>query len=178
MTSSPCLCYLYLMLDQKPHPARATYDAKTLAHQDAFLLAFAKLGTISSASHAAQISEYETVRLWLRDNTLGFKERYAIAQLQFAEYLETVALERVETPTNNGRTGSDVLLIAMLNANHPTKWRRDTVVIGSDVAKEMLGELFKLAQRSKPVVEGSATPVQEAEAQVQKMLQPPSTETT
>ena len=110
------------------HPARATYDAKTTASQDAFLKAFGQCGSIAQAAAAAGIHPATVRDLWVKNDALGFQARFHNAQAEFADYLEQLALKRVENPTNNGRTGSDVLLMGLLNANHPTKWRHNVQV--------------------------------------------------
>ena len=110
------------------HPARATYDAKTTASQDAFLAAFGQCGSIAQAAAAAGVHPATVRDLWVKNDALGFQARFHNAQAEFADYLEQLALKRVENPTNNGRTGSDVLLMGLLNANHPTKWRHNVQV--------------------------------------------------
>ena len=110
------------------HPARATYDAKTLASQDAFLAAFGQCGSIAQAAAAAGVHPVHVRKHWINDDALGFQLRFRDAQAEFADYLEQLALKRVEAPSFNGRIGSDVLLMGLLNANYPTKWRHNVQV--------------------------------------------------
>lgn len=105
-----------------PHAARASMDQATLTRQNAFLAAYPDFGTISHACQAVGIDR-ESVRWWRRNDILGFADRFTAAQEAYGDYLENLAHQRVTTP--GARTGSDILLIAMLNANRPDKWRRD-----------------------------------------------------
>jgi hypothetical protein len=57
---------------------------------------------------------------------------------EFAEGLEGLALERVKNP-DRGR-GSDLLLIGLLNANWPAKYRPQ-VTMDQDSAREVLNEM-------------------------------------
>ena len=156
---------------KKPHPAQATYTAKTSAYQEAFLAAYPSLGTVKASAAAAHVTD-QAVWNWIQSDHLGFKERYLAAQRQWAEHLEDLARKRVEEPSNNGRTGSDVLLIAMLNANYPSKWRRDTVIVGSDSVVNLIAEIQKLAAKAQaPVVEGEVRDIT-VETTVAKMLSP------
>jgi hypothetical protein len=156
------------------HPARATYDAKTLARQDAFLIAYAKLGNVSEAAHAVPNLHPETAYEWIREDTLGIRDRYQVAHREYADWLEATVRKRLEEPQFNGRLGSDVLLIAANNAHNPERWRRDTIIVGGDSAKQLLDAIGKLAARPQgKVVEGEVT----AEAQVKAMLGPGTPDT-
>jgi predicted YcjX-like family ATPase len=61
----------------------------------------------------------------------------------FAESLEGIALDRVKNP-DKGK-GSDVLLITLLNANMPAKYRPQ-VAMNEDYAKELIFEWRKAAK--------------------------------
>lgn len=100
------------------HPARATYDAQILARQEAFLVAFSKAGNIGQAARAVGIS-YQAVRDWRKDDDLGFRSRYEVAHEEFADHLEQLACEKIETLSPR----HDVLHIAMLNAHRPELYR-------------------------------------------------------
>ena len=111
-----------------PHLARASMDAATLQRQDAFLAAYPRFGTVCHACEAVGIDR-ESVRWWRKNDVLGFAERFQAAHEAYADYLEHLAHQRVTSP--GPRTGSDLLLIAMLNANKPDKWRRDTLPVAA-----------------------------------------------
>ena len=90
------------------------------SRQEAYLIAYAQTGTGSHAIRAAGVSD-ETARRWQTMDTLHFKARLHDARERFADSLEELALDRVRNP--EGKVGSDVLLIALLNANKPSKYR-------------------------------------------------------
>ena len=130
------------------HPARATYDAKTLASQNAFLAAFTHCGSITLAASAVGLHPATVRDSWVKNDALGFQARFHNAQAEFADYLEQLALKRVENPTNNGRTGSDVLLMGLLNANHPTKWRHN-VQVTHDLGARVVETLRELQAKDR-----------------------------
>jgi hypothetical protein len=61
----------------------------------------------------------------------------------FAESLEAIALERVKNPDKS--RGSDVLLLGLLNANMPSKFR-PSIAMDQDSAKELITEWRKASQ--------------------------------
>ena len=61
----------------------------------------------------------------------------------FAESLEGLALDRVRNPDKN--RGSDILLIGLLNANMPQKYRPQ-FAMSEDSAKELITEWRKAAK--------------------------------
>ena len=79
---------------------------------------------------------------WKKYNYLGFADKLEQAQHEFREYLEDLALKYLEG-TRPGQ--NPTMLIAMLNASWPEKWRRNEP--GSDDAKEVLAAVrFQLRQ--------------------------------
>ena len=80
------------------------------------------------------------------------------ADFEFCENLEQLALERVKM---QDAKSNPVLLITLLNANLPMKYR-PTVVMADDTAKSVLSELRELAKKS---------PVQEESVQEQTALE-------
>ena len=138
------------------HPARATYDAKMLAEMDAFLIAFPHSRSIAEAATCAGVT-FGAVYQWRMDDALGFLARFKIAQGERADYLEELAQKRVESPSFNGRIGSDVLLIAMLNANEPGKWRQN-VTVQHDLAGRVLEALRQAQGRDRSAGLGYGAP--------------------
>jgi hypothetical protein len=118
---------------------QAPQTKKLLQHQRDFLAHFATMGNDKRAAAEAGISR-DTVLNWKRDDSQGFNARYALAQASFGQFLEGVAYDRIMNPTNSGRTGSDVLLIFLLNGNMPDKYKRDTRDI-DDSAQRLLDRL-------------------------------------
>mgnify|MGYP001583357886 FL=1 len=137
------------------HPARATYDAKMLAEMNAFLIAFPHSRSIQEAADAAGVT-FGAVYQWRRDNALGFLPRWEIAQAARADYLEELAQKRVEAPSFGGRIGSDVLLIALNNANNPN-WRR-SVTITHDLGARVVETLRELQARDREAGTGDWQP--------------------
>ena len=64
-------------------------------------------------------------------------------KLAFAEVLEEIALDRVRNP-DKGK-GSDLLLLGLLNANNPQKYRPQ-IAVNEESAKELIIEWRKAAK--------------------------------
>ena len=94
-----------------------TIKKRTADKQTRFLSAYSTAGTVTIAAAAAGIHR-DTVYRWDKNNIRGFKKRFADAKAEFADHIEAVALERVKS-----EHGSDLLLIALLNAHKPEKYR-------------------------------------------------------
>jgi hypothetical protein len=99
-----------------------------------------------SATHCGV--SYRTSMKWQASNEFGFTERLEDADILFCENLEQLALDRVKM---QDAKANPVLLITLLNANLPQKYR-PTVVMSDDTAKDVLKELRTLAN-DVPVVE-------------------------
>jgi len=89
--------------------------------QEHFLKMYARCGTILNAAKATGISR-PTVYAWQKQDTLGFAERFREARVVYRESLEDLAMSRLENP--KGNQGSDLLLMAMLNAAWPEKYKK------------------------------------------------------
>ena len=109
-----------------------------LRNQNRFLEALEKLGTIKDACDHAGVNRL-TVKNWVRDDAQGFAERYIESEEIFADSLERMAYDRVsqQSPRDN-----PVLLIALLNAHKPAKYRPGTAVSES-AAREVMAEWRK-----------------------------------
>ena len=90
---------------------------------------------------------------------------YEEADLAFCEGLEQLALERVRL---QDAKSNPVLLIALLNANLPNKYR-PTVVMTDETSKSVLSELRKIAKET-PVVESKEVEEKSAIDQVNDIL--------
>lgn len=119
----------------------------TWARQSAFLAAYIQVGTVLSSAEAIG-SPRQTVEYWQKHDVLGFVARFDKAQQGFRETLERIATGRVfaQKPNDN-----PLLLITLLNANWPNKYRPASATT-DDAAKELMAELRKRdrAQRRKP----------------------------
>ena len=123
---------------------------KTWRRQVATLEAYAIKGEFTSATAIAGCSR-TNVNYWVAHNTMGFRDRLAEAHDRFADRLEAIAHHRVELQKPND---NPVLLIALLNANNPEKYRPSTQPI-DDTAKAVLTTLQEvgsaaLAARTPP----------------------------
>ena len=114
---------------------------KTYRRQDKFLKCYSETRSRSVSASFAGVS-LSTISLWLRNDYLEFNERLDDADLKFCEGLEQLALERVRL---QDAKSNPVLLITLLNANLPNKYR-PTVVMSDDTAKGVMSELRKLAK--------------------------------
>ena len=108
----------------------------TIEKQKEFLKAYAKIGTITGACTSMGLAR-STLQGW-RDNNLTFREQFETARSQFVELLEGYAHELVgEMAKNKDYKANPTLLLALLNANNPNKYRRFDSQSG-DPAKELM----------------------------------------
>ena len=131
-------------------------EAKEM-RQASFLRAYRKIGTRSGAFRVAKISK-DTYEKWMKFEP-DFMRAVSEARQEFGEYLEEVALERVKNPDKN--RGSDVLLLGLLNANLPTKFRPQ-FAMSEDSAKDLIIEWRKAARsvsREEKAKDPEALPV-------------------
>jgi hypothetical protein len=123
-------------------------DAQVAAKQKVFLGAFPKIGTIRGTVVAVNDMglpleiTVNMVNMWKRDNIQYFRDRFESVQIEFSEYLEDIALERIKEASKNDRSrvGSDILLITLLNGNNPEKYKRYSNVTDT-TGKETLSVL-------------------------------------
>ena len=110
-------------------------------NQDKFITCYQETRSKTVSARYAGI-KYRAVMRWLKDNIYGFADRLEEADLEFCENLEQLALERVKMQTAQS---NPVLMIALLNANLPSKYR-PTVVVADETAKDVMRELRTLAK--------------------------------
>jgi hypothetical protein len=108
------------------------------AKQDAFLSHYILDGTIKNSAKSIGVDR-STVYKWSRDDISGFRDRFIEAQEDFGDSLEEIAISRVkeQKPGDN-----PVLLITLLNAHKPEKYRR-TGNIDSSQSKEIMETMKK-----------------------------------
>jgi len=106
-----------------------------------FLAAYEEWGNVRGAVKAVQVGR-PTYERWVREDP-EFMRAVEKAKQAFGEYLEELALERVRNPDKN--RGSDVLLLALLNANLPAKFRPQ-VALSEDSAKDLIIEWRQAAK--------------------------------
>ena len=113
----------------------------SLRRKGVFLTAFEEWGTVKKGCDAAGI--HRNTYLWWLGSDPDFTRSVDLMRQSFAESLEAIALERVRDPDKN--RGSDVLLLGLLNANMPAKYR-PSVAVDQDSAKDLIREWRKASQ--------------------------------
>ena len=109
-----------------------------------FLAAFSEWGSIRKACELVNIQR-PTYKTWLSLDYV-FANDMAEARRIFAEELEELAYERVRNPDKN--RGSDLLLIGLLNAHMPDRYR-PAAAMNDESAREVISELRKLSRNQK-----------------------------
>lgn len=127
--------------------ASNTVKNNVLMHQTGFLAHFSELGTILKASAASGINRI-TYQRWTTDDKYGFNARMQAARGNFLERLEDIAFHRILHPDGRNRTGGDILVITMLNAHAPEKYRTGIVVV-DETPKAVAAKLAKMAAEDK-----------------------------
>ena len=126
-------------------------------------------GTVRKACAVSGISR-KTYDHWQK-NDPEFSQSMDLARRSFAESLEELALDRVRNPEKG--KGSDVLLLGLLNANMPHKFRPQ-LAMNEDSAKELIVEWRKAAKeikRDKPAPEEAAILNEDVEKTLAEILQ-------
>ena len=140
----------------------STRYRKVLKEQDSFLRLYEKSRAKGTSAKGAGVVR-ETVRLWEKKDILGFKKRLEEADEKFCDTLEQKALALID---DMSVTNSPLLLITLLNANLPNKYRPN-VIVPDETAKDMLQELRKLSKGQKDKVKQSTeedqSPIEQAE---------------
>ncbi|KKK51840.1 hypothetical protein LCGC14_3110930 [marine sediment metagenome] len=147
------------------------HQIQELDHQIAFLTAYAKCGTVLYAAEAAGVHE-ATAHNWKKVNHFRFKERMSMAHTSFSESLENKALElamKLE-PNNN-----PVILITLMNANNPDKYRPNSVA-PSETMTETLQAMKQATREFKRLEDGTQTETVTETVIIKKGLQQPRTE--
>jgi bifunctional DNA-binding transcriptional regulator/antitoxin component of YhaV-PrlF toxin-antitoxin module len=130
-------------------------------------MALEEWGTIRKACQVAGVAR-PTYYVW-NSNDPEFAEAADAARKSFAESLEELALDRVKNPEKG--KGSDILLLGLLNANMPHKFRPQ-VSMNEDSAKELIVEWRKAAKeikKDRPDEEGT-TLGEDVEKTLQEIL--------
>jgi hypothetical protein len=135
---------------------------KVLKEQDRFLELYEKSRAKGTSAKGVGVVR-ETVRLWEKKDILGFKKRLEEADEKFCDTLEQKALALID---DMSVTNSPLLLITLLNANLPNKYRPN-VIVPDETAKDMLQELRKLSKGQKDKVKEDTadeqSPLEQAE---------------
>ena len=106
-----------------------------------FLTAYGEYGTVLKACEVAGIVR-RTYTHWQATDP-EFSKDLDQRKQAFGETLEGIALDRVKNPDKN--RGSDVLLLGLLNANMPAKYRPQ-IAMSEDAAKDLIFEWRKASK--------------------------------
>lgn len=113
-------------------------DIKTL--QKDFLEAFVSFGTIRAACKSAGVDR-DTVKKWRKGD--DFRAKFDNAKDDFREQLEEIAFQRLRDQTSKD---NPVLLITLLNAHFPERYRPKEAPVNED-AKEFMMEMRQMWHR-------------------------------
>lgn len=128
-----------------------------------FLTAVGEWGTVRKACEVSGIKRGTYLR-W-RTEDIDFVNQLGVVRQIFGETLEDLAFERVKNP-DKGK-GSDILLLGLLNANMPSKYRPQ-VAMAEDTAKDLILEWRKASQAVRK--EKKAEPEENLSGNVEKTL--------
>ena len=127
------------------------YDAKQKAMlKDNFIKEFMKSRTISSAVSKVPVSR-DTIYEWFKDDS-EFKQRFDEEKLAVGEGLESKAFQLIDKMVEKGDYGRPVLLITMLNAHLPERYKQQDNT--GDDSRQLISEFRKMAKKkqAKPKV--------------------------
>ena len=137
---------------EQPHSKGRSNEqraADAIKRKATFLNAYEEFGTIRKACEIAGIVRQTYTNWHVAD--FDFAKEMDHRKMAFAEVLEEIALDRVRNP-DKGK-GSDLLLLGLLNANNPQKYRPQ-IAVNEESAKELIIEWRKAAKdvaREDPV---------------------------
>ena len=120
-----------------------TYDREKM--KVLFLKEYAKSKTVSSAVTKLKISR-DTVYDWFKQDP-EFKQEFDDAKLAVGEGLESKAFQLIDNMVEKGDYGRPVLLITMLNAHLPERYKQTDTT--NDSSKQLISEFRKMAKDKK-----------------------------
>ena len=118
-------------------------ERETKVKQDAFLALYSRGSSLRAAAISAGTTRW-TVKRWLDEDRYGFTDRFGHAQADFKDSLIEMAMGRLQ---EQKASDSPLLLITMLNAYIPEKFRPNTIAT-EEVAKETIKELRQLSKQA------------------------------
>ena len=127
-----------------------TENHTTLGLQQAFLLAYSQCGTIAKAAEIIGIHRYTAFR-WRQQDTFRFKDRMLDAQATYCDVLENKAHELAMNLDSNN---NPVMLITLLNANLPDKYRPNSV-LPSEAMTDTLRAMKQASREHRRLADGS-----------------------
>jgi tRNA A37 methylthiotransferase MiaB len=119
------------------------YEERTKRRQAAFLKVYSSGASVREATKAAETTR-KAIYGWIKDDRNGFAKLYDEAQADFKDSLIERAMSRLKDQKSSD---SPILLITMLNAYIPEKFRPN-VIPTEEVAKETMTELRNLSKKA------------------------------
>ena len=110
-----------------------------------FLKEYSKSKTISSSVTKLKVSR-DTVYEWFKQDP-EFKQEFDDAKLAVGEGLESKAFQLIDNMVEKGDYGRPVLLITMLNAHLPERYKQTDTT--NDSSKQLISEFRKMAKDKK-----------------------------
>ena len=124
--------------------AYSNEDKKKL--KETFLEEYKNSRTISSAISGLKINR-DTVYEWFKKDP-EFKQRFDDEKLAVGESLESKAFQLIDRMVEKGDYGRPVLLITLLNAHLPERYRQQDNT--GDDSRQLISEFRKMAKTKKP----------------------------
>ena len=131
---------------RKKNLMRSSSDKGIIANKEKLIQAAEEFGGAMKAVKAVGINAATYYR-WMKEDP-SFREEMETAQKIFGESMLELAIDRVKNP-DKGK-GSDVLLLGLLNAYMPEKFR-PAALVANDAAKELITEWRKAAREQAKV---------------------------
>ena len=128
---------------------------RTLNNQQAFLTAYGNRGTMMRAAKDVGIDRY-TAQRWRDNDVFRFKERLLQAHVAFCDMLEDKAVN-LATKLKPGQ--NSLILVTLLNANLPDKYRPNSV-IPSETMTDTLREMKQATREHRRLADGSETTIE------------------
>jgi len=147
---------------------QSTQELLRASQKKTLLVALEEWGTVRKACQVAGVSR--PVFYQWNSNDPEFSVGADLARKSFAESLEELALMRVRNPEKG--KGSDILLLGLLNANMPHKFRPQ-IAMNEDSAKELIVEWRKAAKevkKDRPAEEEGVVLNEDVEKTLQEIL--------
>ena len=149
-----------LSMDKLPNP-KGKKPEDVISRQDLFLESFKSAGSVRASVSNIGMGRRQIYN-WLSDDLYGFREKFELAKHEFRELLQDLAVNRViEQKVSDNPT----LLIALLNAHWPEKYRPQTSDI-DETAKATMDEMrksFKSINDKDNVIDVEVSPEEEVE---------------
>jgi len=135
-----------------------------VTRQETFLASYSVTGSINVSAENSGVTRH-AYNNWMQEDKDDFRVRFNAVREDFREHLQDMAIDRVKAqkPGDN-----PVLLITLLNAHWPEKYRPNTVV-SDGTAKEVMAEWKQWVKNSKKENTSREVPaeVEEREAELE-----------